>query len=165
MAVRAGMGIGSYCSDGPYVFPKWRDCGVLPQEAGGGYAGRTMTTTNSWMMVLSQFLGQAPTLLIYLAGIVLCAVWWRRAPRAAMLALIGTGILLATSVAVTLATVYYINNRAATPVSSLSMIMTFIGIGGSVLRAVGFGLVLFAVFAQRPPVAQHSGFEVQQAYR
>ena len=47
---------------------------------------------------LQQMLGQSPLLLVYLLGIVLCALWWRRAPQAAMLALAACGILLLSSI-------------------------------------------------------------------
>jgi uncharacterized membrane protein len=116
----------------------------------------------NWMVVFSQLAGQSPTLLVYLVGIVLCAVWWRRAPRAAMLAMVGCGLLLFTSVAISFVQVYYINNRGSMPVSSLSAIMTTVALVGSVLRGAGFVLLLCAVFAGRPRVFQESGFEVQQ---
>ena len=118
-------------------------------------------------MLLSQLFGQLPTLLVYLGGIVLCAVWSRRAPRAAMLAMIGCGILLLTSIAVAFVTNYYIMNRGGggAPAATLGQIMVAVGIVGSVLRAAGFAMVLGAVFVGRPQVAQQSGFEVHPAAR
>jgi hypothetical protein len=116
----------------------------------------------NWFVIFSQLAGQSPTLLVYIVGIVLCAVWWRRAPRAAMLAMVGCGLLLFTSIAISFVQVYYMNNRNAMPMSSLSTIMTTVAIVGSVLRGAGFVLLLCAVFVGRPRVAQESGFEVQQ---
>jgi hypothetical protein len=112
-------------------------------------------------MVLSQLFGQMPTLLVYLGGIVLCAVWSRRAPRAAMLAMIGCGLLLLTTIGQAFATAYYINNRGGTPVATLGQIMAAVALVASVLRAAGFAMVLGAVFVGRPQVAQQSGFEVR----
>jgi uncharacterized protein YqgC (DUF456 family) len=117
-------------------------------------------------MLLSQLFGQMPTLLVYLGGIVLCAVWSRRAPRAAMLAMIGCGVLLLTSIAVAFVTNYYIMNRGGpTPAATMGQIMVAVAIVGSVLRAAGFAMVLGAVFVGRPQVAQQSGFEVPPAAR
>ena len=118
-----------------------------------------MTTTSG--MILSQLFGQLPTLLVYFAGIVLCAIWSRRAPRAAMLAMVGCGVLLLTSIATSFATAYYINNRGGTPAATMGQIMAVVALAGSVLRAAGFALVLAAVFVGRPQVAQQSGFEVR----
>ena len=112
-------------------------------------------------MILSQLFGQLPTLLVYFAGIVLCAVWSRRAPRAAMLAMVGCGVLLLTGIGVSFATTYYITNRGGAGAAALGQMMAVVAIIGSVLRAGGFALVLAAVFAGRPRVAEVSGFEVQ----
>ena len=116
------------------------------------------------MVVFSQLLGQSPTLLVYIIGIVLCAVWWRRAPRAAMLAMIGCGLLLFTSIAVSFVQVYYINQRNSMPAASIGAVLTTVAIVGSVLRGAGFVLLLCAVFVGRPRVTEMSGFEVQQQY-
>jgi hypothetical protein len=118
---------------------------------------------SSCAIFFAQLTGQAPQLLVYLLGLVLCAVWWRRAPSAAMYAMLGCGILLLTTVATSFIQVYAFNNRGGRPAATIGQIMFVIGIGGSILRAAGFGLLLAAVFAGRPRVVEQSGFEVQQA--
>jgi hypothetical protein len=110
---------------------------------------------------LSQLFGQLPVLLVYVGGIVLCGVWSRRAPRAAMLAMIGCGLMLLTTVATSMAQTYFIVNRGGAPAASIGQIMFAIGIGGSLLRAGGLALLIAAVFAGRPRAAEQSGFEVR----
>ena len=123
-------------------------------------------STPNWNILFAQMAGQSPVLLVYLIGMVLCAIWWRRAPRAAMFAMIGCGVLLLTSISVSFVQVYYINSRnSGTSAASIGQIMAMVGLGGSILRAFGFGLVLSGVFAERPRVVAESGFEVQQAMR
>ena len=116
---------------------------------------------SSWSLLYGQMMGQGPTLLVYLIGIVLCAVWWRRAPRAAVMAIIGCAVLLSTSIAVSFGTVYYITNRGSSPAATIGAMMTTIAIVGSVFRAAGFFLLLCAVFAERPRVVANTGFDVQ----
>ena len=119
----------------------------------------------NWTVVFAQLAGQSPVLLVYLIGMVLCAVWWRRAPRAALYAMVGCGILLLTNIAISFMQVYYINARNTMPAATIGQIMTAVAIGGSIIRAFGFGLVLAGVFAERPSVVADSGFEVQQPMR
>jgi hypothetical protein len=123
-----------------------------------------MSTTN-WAVVFAQLAGQSPLLLVYLIGLVLCAIWWRRAPRPAMFAMIGCGVLLLTHVGVSFVQVYYINNRGSMPAATVGQIMAAVAFGGSILRAFGFVLVLSGVFADRPRVVAESGFEVHPSMR
>ena len=77
--------------------------------------------------------------------------------------MIGCGVLLLTTVAMTFGQAYVITTRGAgpTPATSIAQMMLVIAIGGSVLRTAGFALLLAGVFAGRPRVGQDSGFEVQ----
>ena len=113
---------------------------------------------------LQQMLGQSPLLLVYLLGIVLCAVWWRRAPQAAILALAGCAILLLSSIGFAFIQQQLIQNfnRGGATAQSYGQAMMWIGIGNSIIRAFAIGLLLFAVFAGRPRPAYEvrGGFEV-----
>ena len=128
-----------------------------------GIVGVNMMNNTQWPMIFSQLAGQAPTLLVYLVGLVLAGVWWRRAPKAALFAMMGCGILLLTTVGTTFGYAYVVNTRGAgpTPATTISQIMFVIAIVGSVLRAAGIALLLAGVFAGRPRLAEMSGFEVQ----
>jgi hypothetical protein len=117
---------------------------------------------------LSQLLTQSPLLLVYLIGIVVCAVWWRRAPMAAMLALAGFALLLLTSVGFAFIQQQLIQsmNRGGGGGGAVNYAqsMLWIGIASSILRAAATALLLIAVFIGRPKVAEVTGggFEVQQ---
>ena len=78
---------------------------VTSEMRPGRVCYHTMNATN-WTVVFAQLAGQSPILLVYLIGMVLCAVWWRRAPRAARYAMIGCGILLLTNNTISFVQVY-----------------------------------------------------------
>ena len=114
----------------------------------------------SWITVLlSHLLGLLPMLLVYVGGIVLCALWWRRAPRAALLASIGLNIELATSLGHTTLSSYLITTQS---ISSVVATLRPIRMAASVLHAIGFAFVVAAVFAGRSAAVLPSGFEVQR---
>ena len=116
-----------------------------------------MQTTT--MVLLSQLVGLAPILIVYVGGMVLAAVWWGRGPRAAALAMAGLALSLIATLGVTIAQSWAIGNRGTTPTTSLAYTMSMIGIGSSLLRAAGLALVIAGVFAGRPRPAGRA-FEV-----
>src|SRR5687768_4164505 len=87
----------------------------------GGYCEAVMMNNPQWTFIFSQLGAQAPTLLVYLVGLILAGIWWRRAPAAAMYAMIGCGILLLTSVATTVGHAYIITTRGAGPTPATSI--------------------------------------------
>lgn len=108
------------------------------------------------VFILSQLLSQAPVLLAYLAGIVICAVLWRRAPRAALLAMLATVLMLVTLVGTSVLQSQMIMNRA--PGTNYTP-LAILGIAGALARAAAFMLLLIAVFTGRPR-RETMGFEV-----
>jgi len=116
-------------------------------------------------IMLNQLLTQAPVLLVYFIGLILCAVWWRRAPTAAMLALAGCGLLLLTTIGFAWLQNQMIQSRmsSGTTAAAYAQSLMWVSVGGAIFRAAGFGLLLAAVFAGRPPMARdvRGGFEVQ----
>ena len=110
-----------------------------------------MNNTSMLMYFASQMLGQAPILLVYLLGIILCATRWQRAPKAAMIALIGTGVMLLSTLVFGFMNAYVITNQinSGSPMSGVGQSLAFLSMGASILRAGGFALVLAAVFAER----------------
>jgi hypothetical protein len=103
----------------------------------------------NWMILVSQLAGAAPLLFVYLTGIILAFVWWRRAPRAAVLALAGLGVLLIATVLSPLTAVYAMNARGSTPAASVGQTVAVMGVAFALIRAVGTGLLVAAVFAGR----------------
>src|SRR5690606_8235466 len=91
-----------------------------------------MTNSTVLMHFASQVLGQPPVLLVYLVGIILCATWWRRAPRAAMRALIGTGIMMLTTLVFGFMNAYLFANQAGSglPVARIGQLLAYMSIGG-----------------------------------
>jgi len=115
------------------------------------------------MIVLSQLVSLAPILLVYVVGIILTAMWWRRAPGAAMLAMIGLGILLLGNVGGTFIQAYVISNRAAAGAATMGQQMAILGIVLSIVRAAGTALLIAAVFKGRPRAEEGRAFEVQMS--
>src|SRR5688572_28760942 len=116
-----------------------------------------MQTTTA--VLLSQLIGLAPILLVYIGGMVLAAVWWGRGPRAAGLAMAGLALSLIATLGTTLAQSWVIGNRTPGTTTNIAHLMSMIGIGGSILRAAGLALVIAGVFAGRPSPAGRA-FEV-----
>jgi len=121
-----------------------------------------MTT---WMaMFAGQLLAQAPTLLIYIGGLVFCLVYWRRAPGAAVWAAGGLALLLLASLGSPLVQTSIIMNRTSSGGSSaqISTMMTVTSLAFGVIRAAGTALLVVGVFAGRPQEAPR-GFEIPPA--
>lgn len=107
---------------------------------------------NPWLNpVLMQLAHQTPGLIVYLAGIVLAAVLWRRSPVPCLLTLLACGLLLAVNLVQTISTQWLIvqHSEGAWEVSRLSAVMTAVSFIGTFFRAVGVALLLAAVFVGR----------------
>jgi hypothetical protein len=113
---------------------------------------------SNFPVILSQLLALSPQLLVYIGGMVLAAVWWRRAPSAAMLTLLGLGLMLLSALAGSAMTIYLVTNRASSATFQMSGILS---LALAVVRAVGIGLLVAAVFSGRARVSEGRAFEVQ----
>ena len=101
--------------------------------------------------LVSQLTNSAPYLLIY-AGCLVCGICLRsRAPKAAILAVLGLAILFAMSLFGSLATAYCISLQVdgGIPVRQMGYVFMGLGILRAVGHAIGFGLVFAAVFVGR----------------
>lgn len=119
-----------------------------------------MNSSTALMMFLSQTVMAAPLLLVYVVGMVLAARWWRRAPRAAMLALSGLSLLLLATLGGSAVQALLVAGAPAGALASMAMKMQVYYFAFTVLRAIGTGLIVAAVFAGRPREAS-GGFDVQ----
>jgi hypothetical protein len=118
---------------------------------------------SSWPAIFGQLLSLAPVLIVLIGGMVVVGVWWRRAPRAAMLAMAGLGVMLLVSAVGPVVQWYLVMNRpAGGPVAGFARTMAILGIVLSLVRALGLGLLIAAVFAERPRVL--GGFDVRPAF-
>ena len=106
---------------------------------------------------LRQLLMQSPILLVYLAGMMFALAVWRRYPVPCVFVLIATTVLLVVSVAQTFLTQYLIHARVERgwEPAQLSWVLSASGLVGSVLRAIGLGLLLAAVFVGRGEKSGH----------
>ncbi len=101
---------------------------------------------------LMQLLGQTPVLLVYLLGPILALVFWRRCPVSSLLTLVASVLLLLLAVIQAFATQYLIiRARVELGWSSeeMSRVLSAVALVGNVLRALGLGLLLAAVFLGR----------------
>ena len=112
--------------------------------------------------LMTQMASQSPVLIVYVLGIVLALIFWRRCPTSCVFTLIAMAILLLTTVAQTFLNIYVVQLRASQGWTS-AQVGTFFTINalvGGVLRAAAMGLLLAAVFMGRPsPLG--AGFPVQ----
>src|SRR5687768_5865997 len=121
-----------------------------------------MNSSTALTMFFSQTVVAAPLLLVYVVGMVLAARWWRRAPRAAMLALSGFALLLLATLGGSAVQALLVASAPAGALASMAIKMQAYFFAFTVLRAIGTCLVLAAVFAGRSREAS-GGFDVQGA--
>jgi hypothetical protein len=115
-----------------------------------------MRPMNSYASLLITHL---PTLLVYIAAIVVCIALWRRTPRGAMFAIFGIGVFI-VGMLVSIGSTFWLMQNRATPGSSVAQVMMIIAVLGMLLHAGGVALLVAGVFAGRP-APEISGFEVQ----
>ena len=101
--------------------------------------------------LLQQLLYQAPMFLVYLAGLILALVYLGRHPAAAGLTLAACGLLLVTALGVSIAQASLIEMRESQgwDLQKYGMVMSGIGFGGSLVRALALAMLLVAVFVGR----------------
>jgi hypothetical protein len=101
-------------------------------------------------VLFSQVLMTVPMLIVYVGGMILAGVWWRRATRPAMLAMAGLGLMLLSTLGSSLATVYLIQSRGPSSMAAMGQAIAIMNGCFMLLRAIGLGLLIAAVFAGRP---------------
>jgi hypothetical protein len=100
--------------------------------------------------VFMQLASQTPMFLAYLVAMVLAIVYWQRCPMPSLLTLIASGLLLGLALGQTVLTSYLIHFQSDMGGGAgIGSTLTMIGLAGNVLRALAFGLLLAAVFADR----------------
>ena len=113
-----------------------------------------MSTSGTVFNALSNFLIETPVFLVWLAGLVVAVTRWQRHPRVSLLTLIAIITLLLNTWIGTI-----LNVQIPTMLSqwgwSVGEMGTFFMIKGfiqAVVAAVGYGLLLFALFGWRTAV-------------
>jgi len=101
---------------------------------------------------LMGLLGMSPTLLVYLVAMIVAFVYWNRHPRPCLLVLLAVGLMLFTTVGFMVLQMYVINSRVMNQWRGMTLgsVLTVIGLVRSIIQAGAFGLLLMAVFTDRP---------------
>ena len=117
--------------------------------------------TNSWATVMaSHLLMMLPNFFVYLIGLVLVIMGWRRLGSAALLALMGLLVLMITLFGSPLIQMIAMNaSNSAGGVASVSQQIAIVSAILSIAHATGAALLIAAVFAGRRRATQ-SGFDV-----
>ena len=102
-------------------------------------------------IALAQIVGLAPTLLVEMGGMALALIYRRRWPGPCMLLLCGTAVMFIVSLAraFLVPSLVRAQMNQGGNMAQVGMMMSLIGMGGSLLNALGLGLVLAAVFVGR----------------
>jgi hypothetical protein len=108
-------------------------------------------------ILLSQFAVQVPLYVVWVIGIVLAVVRWRRHPRVSLLLLVALVALLLTSLGLTLLRAWATHQMAG-PAGwtgqQLSWFFSALGLLGVLVSAAAWGLTLFAALGWRPEPVQ-----------
>jgi hypothetical protein len=101
---------------------------------------------------LSQLLSQVPVLIVYVIGLILALMFWKRYPLASLLTFLATGILLSLTVALTFVQNYFfLNHELGWSMERIGFVTSCIAFAGGFVRALAFVLLLGAVFVDRNP--------------
>jgi hypothetical protein len=105
---------------------------------------------------LAQLAGQTPILLVYLVGMILALVFWRRCPGPCVLTVVAAGLLFVTTLVQPFLFHYLVRVRAehGWGDEKLGWLLLVNALFGGVFRAVAFGLLLAAVFIGRKGAPQ-----------
>lgn len=101
--------------------------------------------------VLGQFVVQLPLLLVYIAGLVLAVARWQQHRRVSLIALIAIALLLFDLIVGTFTAILptVLLSRYDWSASQIGTVFAVSGIIRSVIVAVAFGLLLWAIFGWR----------------
>jgi hypothetical protein len=117
-----------------------------------------MTQNNGGVWVLlPQLVYALPTLLVAIAGVIVCIVNWQKAPTAAMFCLIGSCLIGFNAISSAFATYLMVQFNAS--VGPMKAWWAFIAIVRVLLNVSGFVFLLIAVFSGRPLVTKQNLFE------
>lgn len=110
-----------------------------------------MNTSDTILPTLVSYLMQLPIFLVWLVGFVLAFVYWGRYPRVSLLTLIGLTIFLIETLANTYLSLWLpimLSQRGITT-AQIGVILTGKGIVTALVDAIGWGLIVAAIFSGR----------------
>jgi hypothetical protein len=100
---------------------------------------------------MRQLAVQSPVLLLYVVGLVLALVFWKRSPTASICTVIGLILMLATGVVMVFLQNYFLQARLSQHWSTFDVnrAMGISNIVANLVRAIGLILILVAIFVKR----------------
>ncbi len=101
-----------------------------------------------------NFLASLPVFLVWLAGLILCIIRWRKAPRASLFALIGLVILFFERFFNFVGSALIVSNYRGISPNSIGWAYFILAFFSSLLSAAGFALLILAIWVQRPEAAK-----------
>lgn len=101
------------------------------------------------LAILRNLLSHAPMHLVALGGLILAVVNWSKWPRASQLLALGCGLHLALGVGMPI--LYGLLPHLVPHGPQMGTLYTILSFGWSIANAVGFGLIILAVYAGRKP--------------
>jgi hypothetical protein len=102
-----------------------------------------------FIFLLTRLAVRVPTLMVYLAGLVLALLNLRRHRTPAVLTLLGTGLLLLVSLTSFWLESFLLWRRSGEDLGQSLRLLTGLGFAAAILNALGIALILTAVFLGR----------------
>lgn len=107
--------------------------------------------------LLTNLATQLPTLLVQFVGLVLALVWWRRHPTVSLVFLGAVLLLIVTNLAGAFLFTWLPQELQANQgwsMNQISNLLSVMSFGRSVSAALGWSLLLYAVFGERSGLAK-----------
>jgi len=103
------------------------------------------------LMILTTLSIQLPVLIALLIGIILCFTHWKRYPKPSLLAFLGLLLFMILTLinVLTVYLPYFLQSTFNLTYSAMAPIQTGVGIISSILHAVGYVLLIAAIFSSR----------------
>ncbi len=99
-------------------------------------------------LIINSLLMQVPVFLVWLVGLVLALVRWKRHPKVSLLTCIAF-VMFFAEIPFFFYLNFYLDWKMLVPISSLELVSTVINIIESLISAAAWGLLLAAVFGWR----------------
>lgn len=107
---------------------------------------------------LANLIVQLPLIVTYIAALVFCAMRWSRYPRPAQFAFLGTTFLLLMTICQPLITMAIATQFRGNTAAQIGQMYSITGFISSVVRATGFGFLIFAAFIHRAQTDTRTAF-------
>jgi hypothetical protein len=98
----------------------------------------------------TQWACSLPTIVVWMAGLFFAFARWRRGPKLSLLVMISCGLSLLTTLVMPILMYSIFAFLRSSSVASVSTISLALGFVWHCLAAVSTGLLIYAVFADRP---------------